>query len=167
MPAVVRTAANGGEQFVNGGAQPLRHLIEEILGEKDVGVAKRDFFEGGDAEGVLCADPDAGRHEDQQRAGEGAFVFAAVAQLDQLGAADPHVVQRPVRREVVAGAEQADRGVGAESTAQPTHQWGSEFRLDLSNPHAMPGAAPADELGQLGNENAFEGLPQILGGGLG
>ena len=31
----------------------------------------------------------------------------------------------------------------------------------------MPGAAPADELGQLGNENAFEGLPQILGGGLG
>ena len=56
----VRTAANGGEQFVNGGAQPLRHLIEEIVGEKDVGVAERDFFEGGDAEGVLCADPDTG-----------------------------------------------------------------------------------------------------------
>ena len=29
----VRTAANGGEQFINGGAQPLRHLIEEIVGE--------------------------------------------------------------------------------------------------------------------------------------
>jgi hypothetical protein len=94
----VRKAANGGEQFVDGGTQPLRHLVEEVVGETGVGVTERDLLEGGDAERILGTHPDHGRHENQQRALQGTFALAAVAELDQLGAGYPDIVQRPIRR---------------------------------------------------------------------
>jgi hypothetical protein len=165
-PWSVRTAADGGEQFVDGGAQLLRHLFEKVVGEAGEGVAERDFLEGGDAEGVLGADSGSGRYEDQERAGQDTVAFAAVAQLDQLRAADSHIMQWLVRGKVVARAEQTDRGIGAERTAQPAHQRGGEFGLDIGDAHAVPGTAFADELGQLRHQDAFEGLPQVFGSGL-